>query len=95
MHGNEGLSTVKSAPSSSPGERRKELILFKDSYSNCLIPFMTYNYDSIIVTDLRYFNSSVTDLLEEHSDADVLLLYNFMHFNEDNHFYRLVTDAKS
>jgi hypothetical protein len=93
MYGNEGLSIVRS--SEEPNAlRKKELILFKDSYSNCLIPFMTYNYDTITVIDLRYFNASVSELLRDHADADVLLLYNFMHYDEDNHFYRLVTDLK-
>ena len=93
MYGNEGLSTVRSE-SSDGKERRSELILFKDSYSNCLIPFLTYNYDTIMIIDLRYYNASVKELLSEHDGADVLLLYNFMHYNEDNHFYRLVSDLK-
>ena len=89
MYGNEGLSTVKSMPSEGE-DKRSELILFKDSYSNCLIPFLTFNYDTITVIDLRYYDRPVNELLKEHEGADILLLYNFMHYNEDNHFYRLV-----
>lgn len=91
MYGNEGLATVRSMPDEGE-DKRSELILFKDSYSNCLIPFLTYNYDTITVVDLRYYNRPVDELLGEHGDADILLLYNFMHYNEDNHFYRLVTN---
>lgn len=99
MHGNEGLSVVECADPDSRTEiglhnnksRRKELIIFKDSYSNCLIPFLTYDYDRITVVDLRYFADPVSSLLNEHRDADILLIYNFMHFNEDNHFYRLTS----
>ncbi|MBR5407525.1 MAG: hypothetical protein IK111_07760 [Lachnospiraceae bacterium] len=87
MHGNEGISIIESEDDGR--DKRDELILFKDSYSNCLIPFLTYDYDRITVVDLRYYADSVKGLLGEHSGADVLLLYNFMHFNEDNHFYRL------
>ncbi|MBR6487034.1 MAG: hypothetical protein IKT17_10130 [Lachnospiraceae bacterium] len=87
MHGNEGISIIESEDDGR--DKRDELILFKDSYSNCLIPFLTYDYDRIIVVDLRYYADSVKGLIGEHSGADVLLLYNFMHFNEDNHFYRL------
>ena len=71
-------------------DRKDELVLFKDSYSNCLIPFLTFDYDRITVVDLRYFPDSVQELLAQKPDADVLLMYNFMHFNEDNHFYKLV-----
>ncbi|MCR5508521.1 MAG: hypothetical protein K6F34_07530 [Lachnospiraceae bacterium] len=87
MHGNEGLSVIGAADDGRV--RRDELILFKDSYSNCLIPFLTYDYDSIIVVDLRYYGESVSGLLKEHPSADVLIMYNFMFFVEDNHFYRL------
>lgn len=90
MHGNDGLGIVKALPDES-GKRRDELIIFKDSYSNCLIPFLTYDYDSISVIDLRYFPGSVKKLIDEHEDTDILLIYNFMHFNEDNHFYRLTS----
>ncbi len=89
LHGNEGLSVVDSDTGS--GASDKELVIFKDSYSNCLIPFLTYDYDRITVVDLRYYPDPVSGLLKEHPDADILLLYNFMHFNEDNHFYRLTS----
>ncbi|MCR5357690.1 MAG: hypothetical protein K6E63_09870 [Lachnospiraceae bacterium] len=87
MHGNEGISVIESVPGGR--EKKNELIIFKDSYANCLIPFLTYDYGRITVIDLRYYADPVSELLSEHPDADVLLLYNFMHFNEDNHFYRL------
>lgn len=90
MHGNEGLSVVDAMPSKETG-RRGELIIFKDSYANCMIPFLTHDYDRITVIDLRYYPDSVRGLLDGHEDADILLMYNFMHFNEDNHFYRLTS----
>ena len=99
MYGNEGLSTVDSFTGNEKtadglhygGSKRKELIILKDSYSNCLIPFLTYDYDRITVVDLRYYADPVSGLLDGHRDADILLIYNFMHFNEDNHFYRLTS----
>lgn len=90
MYGNEGLSVVDAVPDNKSG-RKDELILFKDSYANCMIPFFTYNYDRVIITDLRYYSGSVKQLITDHADADILLMYNFMHFNEDNHFYRLTS----
>ena len=89
MHGNEGLSVA--VPADDGRARRQELVLFKDSYSNCLVPFLTYNYDRITIVDLRYYPGSVKELLAGHPDSDVLIMYNFMHFNEDNHFYRLTS----
>ena len=68
----------------------KSLVLFKDSYANCLIPFLTYNYDRIVIIDLRYFGGVVSEVLSENDEADVLLLYNFMHLSEDSNFYKLM-----
>ena len=67
----------------------RDLVIFKDSYANCLIPYLVMNYDSITVIDLRYFGGSVADVLSENSASDVLLLYNWTFMNEDNHFYKL------
>lgn len=86
MRGNFGQATVKS----NNGNEGKSLIVFKDSYANCLIPFFAMNYDTIIVTDLRYSKDSVTELLNENQDADILMLYNYSFINDDNHFYKLV-----
>lgn len=69
----------------------RHLIVFKDSYANCLIPFLTYQYDTITIVDLRYYNQSVSQLLQADENAEILLLYNFSFLNEDNHFYRLTS----
>nr|MCR5672939.1 hypothetical protein [Lachnospiraceae bacterium] len=85
MYGNDGRYEV----SANKGAGRR-LILLKDSYANCLIPYLVMNYDKITVMDLRYFGGSVLDELEEDPGADVLLMYNWTFVNDDNHFYKLV-----
>lgn len=87
MRGNDDLAVVKSSNSGSG----RSLIVIKDSYANCLIPYLTYDYDTITVVDLRYYSESVRELLDSDKEADVLLLYNFDFINEDNHFYRLTS----
>ena len=87
LYGNDGLCEIK-AENAGNG---KQLVIFKDSYANCLIPFLTYNYDTITVVDLRYYGGSVSELLSEKESAELLFLYNFSHLNEDRHFYRLTT----
>lgn len=87
LYGNDGLCEIK-AENAGNG---KQLVIFKDSYANCLIPFLTYNYDTITVVDLRYYGGSVSELLSETESAELLFLYNFSYLNEDKHFYRLTT----
>ena len=68
----------------------RRLVILKDSYANCLIPYLVMNYDKITVIDLRYFGGSVSDELASDEQADVLLMYNWTFVNDDNHFYKLV-----
>lgn len=85
LRGNDEICTIKAKNAGNA----KHLIVFKDSYANCLIPFLTYNYDEITVVDLRYYADKVSELLSADPEADILLLYNFSFLSEDNHFYRL------
>ncbi|MCR5688151.1 MAG: hypothetical protein K6G58_09035 [Lachnospiraceae bacterium] len=85
MHGNRGKMEVHADKGTGA-----DLVIFKDSYANCLIPYLVMNYDNITVIDLRYFGGSAADELTAHPDADVLLLYNYTFLNDDNHFYKLV-----
>lgn len=71
-------------------ENGKKAIIFKDSYANCLIPFMTYDYENITIIDLRYYKDSVSDFMLENEDSDVFFINNFDFLNEDNHFYKLL-----
>ena len=84
MYGNDGCYEVLS------GNEGGKIIVLKDSYANCLIPYLTMNFNDIIVVDLRYFGGSVQEMLDSNPDAEILLLYNWSFVNDDNHFYKLV-----
>nr|MCR5830967.1 hypothetical protein [Lachnospiraceae bacterium] len=84
MYGNDGKYTVRAEKGAG-----RSLVMLKDSYANCLIPYLVMNYDTIKVMDLRYFGGSVKEVLDAEPDADILLLYNWTFMNDDNHFYKL------
>lgn len=86
MYGNDGRYVVNADKGLG-----RDLFILKDSYANCLIPYLTMDYDTITVMDLRYFGGKVADELAADPDADVLLLYNWTFVNEDNHFFKLVS----
>lgn len=67
-----------------------DLIVVKDSYANCLIPYLAMNFNDIIVVDLRYFGGSLQEVMDNNESARILLMYNWSFVNEDNHFYKLV-----
>ena len=62
----------------------KRLLIFKDSYANCFVPFLTPYYREIVLVDPRYYYGDLDDLIEEDRITDVLFLYNGNTFFTDN-----------
>ena len=60
------------------------LLLFKDSYANCLIPMLTPYFSKIVVIDPRYFSDSLSAVMDETAFTHVLFLYNLNTFLEDH-----------
>lgn len=56
------------------GDGRETLLIAKDSFANCLIPFLAREYD-IIAVNLRT-NTNISYLAEEHHADAVLIVYN-------------------
>ena len=67
----------------------KQLIVFKDSFGHALVPFLANHYDEIVVLDLRYYNFSISDLLAEMPEADVLMTYNISWLAQDTNLAKL------
>lgn len=47
------------------------LVLFKDSYGNALVPFLTSSFSTIYLCDFRYFNTDAAALVEKVGATDV------------------------
>lgn len=60
------------------------LLLFKDSYANCMLPMLTPFFSKIVVIDPRYFSDSLSAMMKEYSFTHVLFLYNLNTFLADN-----------
>lgn len=54
----------------------KKLLMFKDSFSHSLVPFLSLHYSEIELIDLRYTNQNYRDLVNVSEYDDILLLYN-------------------
>lgn len=69
--------------------RGRELVVIKDSYANCMIPLLANHYDKIYVVDLRYYNGTLTGLIDRYMtpQTDMLVLYDCIHFIEDFQYY--------
>ena len=64
-------------------ETGKTLLLFKDSYANCLMQFLYPYYDHIILIDPRYYYDNVESVISREQVTDVLFLYNANTYLED------------
>ena len=57
-------------------DQDRTLVILKDSYANCMIPFLGELYSKIIVIDPRYYADDLGTLLRGQKADDVLLLFN-------------------
>lgn len=77
--GNHPLINIKTL-----GDPNNKLLIIKDSYANCFLPFLTSHYGEINVVDLRYFYDDLNTLIENKEITDILFLYNANTFNSDD-----------
>ncbi|NQX65946.1 hypothetical protein HQN90_07380 [Paenibacillus alba] len=78
LNGNHPLVNITTG---NPGGRK--LLVVKDSYANCFIPFLAPHFSEIYVVDLRFYEKSLNTLIFDNQINDMLLLYNVTTFFED------------
>jgi hypothetical protein len=54
------------------------VVVIKDSFGNCFVPFLIDHYDKVYVVDYRYYEGSVASLIEENNIEDVLFCNNIV-----------------
>ena len=70
-------------------KNNKTILIFKDSFGNSFIPFLTNHYENIIIIDTRYFNMSINDFIKDRDIDEVLLLFNIKNFAEEKTLFKL------
>ena len=51
------------------------LLLIKDSYAHCFATYLAEHYEKIVMVDMRYYRSSVSNLAESQGATEILYLY--------------------
>lgn len=69
----------------------RSLLIIKDSYAHCFAPFTYGNFDQVDLLDLRYYNSSLSELMEKKQYTDILFLQNAAGFAEETSLAKLGT----
>lgn len=65
------------------GRGQGSILVLRDSYSDCMLPFLFDHYACIHVLDLRYYRLSIHGYIAENSIDTVLVNYGISNFSSD------------
>lgn len=83
MGGNQPLAVVRT------GNEGKKLLLIRDSYADCEIPFLCGAFSEIHALDLRYYRDSLSAYIEENGIDCVVISYSLRSFVSDTNLFFL------
>ncbi|NLZ39525.1 MAG: hypothetical protein GX893_07980 [Firmicutes bacterium] len=61
----------------------KKLLVVKDSFAHCLIPFLINHFEQIHILDLRYYHGNVQNYCIDNEIDEILCVYNTLTFAEE------------
>ena len=67
----------------------KTLLMIKDSFANSLAPFLTADFEHIIMLDLRYFRDSAQAICDSEGVTDILFISEMSTFSTDKNLIKL------
>lgn len=76
--GNQGKITIETSV-----DTDRKLLVLKDSYANCFLPFLLSDFQEITIVDPRYYYEDLNDLMLTEQYSDMLYLYNVNTLAED------------
>ena len=82
--GNYGIVTIQTE-----AENSGRLLVIKDSFANCFVPYLLGDYSEIVMLDLRYFGGSVEDVIAQYGITEILFLYETSNLLTDTGILRL------
>lgn len=68
----------------------RKLLIIKDSYANCFVPFAVNHFEQTHILDLRYVNIRADDYIKMYGITDVLILYNAINLTKDRDIFKLM-----
>ena len=83
LGGNQPLCVIKSQTEG------PKLLVIRDSYADCLAPYLSERFSEVHLFDLRYNRLSPAEYVKEHDLDMVLILYNFENYITDENQFLL------
>lgn len=81
LDGNHPLVRIKSNC-----DNNKKVLILKDSYAHCLVPFLTEQFNQIYMVDLRYFHGDLGEYMKENKIDTVIFIHNVDFLANENSF---------
>lgn len=84
LGGNHGIVDIRTQ-----ADNGKTLVILKDSFANCFVPYLLEDYAHIIMVDLRYYRGSSSELINSNNADAVLVLYEMTNLLTDRSILEL------
>lgn len=75
---------------STTAQTDRTLLVFKDSYANCMLPMFEPYFSKIVVIDPRYCNDDISKIMKDYDFTHILFLYNLNTFLEDTSVVKML-----
>lgn len=70
-------------------ENGKHILIIKDSFANSFVPYILEDYEQITMIDLRYYQDSIEEVIDENEITEILFLYETSNFLTDTGILKL------
>ncbi|MBQ7037774.1 MAG: hypothetical protein IJN61_01485 [Clostridia bacterium] len=80
LDGNQAIVRIENPENVGKGSA----LVIRDSYANCLGPFLAESYETVVLVDPRYYKQPITELCDKEEFTDVLVCYSLGNFMTDN-----------
>lgn len=87
LSGNNPITVIEGT-----AQNNSSILVIKDSYANCFVPFITEHFNQIYVVDLRYYKDSLLKLIRENDINHVMVLYNAVQYSNDRNLVYLLKE---
>ncbi|MBR0435596.1 MAG: hypothetical protein IJK13_06280 [Lachnospiraceae bacterium] len=83
--GNYGVVEIKTSVNNG-----KRLLIIKDSYANSLVPYLTAEYEYIVMVDPRFYTGSIGQVIDNGQVNEILVFYEMSNFINDSEMRRMM-----
>lgn len=86
LHSNHAVTVLENSQATQ-GENSR-IVVFKDSYGNSFVPFLTAHFEEVVVVDVRYLND-ITQVLEDYPADVYYVMYSFKNYTQEDNIVKL------